>query len=221
MPDPMPEPMPDPTDLTSRALERGATPGRGYHIALVVSRVLHPMVLGVLSFVVVGMLGTANWVSGLLWALAGIGLLIVPPAVFFTIGLRQGKYSDEDISNRTQRHGLYVFSMANLLVGVIILVLAGAPAPFLAMLCSAIAMTVVAGIINIFWKISVHAASVASFAALVTLYLPSLAVLAWAGAAAIGWARVRTRNHSPLQVLAGAGVAVVVVVVVFAAFGLL
>lgn len=210
--------MQDPVDATAHALT--VTGGRDYDAALLLSRVLHPLTLGIASFALLGLVSTDDWRSGLLWALLGVALLIVPPTFFFTWRLRQGAYTDEDVSNRSQRHELYLFSIVNLLLGAALLVLLGAPLPFLAMLASGLVVSLVAGVVNLFWKISVHGSSAASFATLASLYLPAFGALAWVGAVAVGWARVRTRNHTALQVLAGFVVAAASVVLVFRLFGL-
>jgi len=47
------------------------------------------------------------------------------------------------------------------------------------------------------------------------LFAPLLGIALWLCALAVGWARVRTRNHTPLQVLSGFAVAVSVVLIVF------
>src|SRR3712207_8306763 len=56
---------------------------------------------------------------------------------------------------------------------------------------------------SLFWKISAHSSSIGATATVALLYSRPLGVLLWACAIAVGWARVRTRNHTPMQVLAG------------------
>lgn len=146
--------------------------------------------------------------------------MILPPTLFFVWRLRQGAYSDEDVSNRTQRYELYAFSLATLLVGAGVLWLLNAPPAFLALLASGAAVTLIAALVNMFWKISVHGSSAASFATLALLYTPAFGVLAWLAALSVGWARVRTGNHTALQVLAGFVLAATSVVLVFRLFAL-
>ncbi|NJK80595.1 MAG: PAP2 family protein [Chloroflexaceae bacterium] len=211
--------MSEPLDSTTVALQRGAAPGRGLEIAQHISRILHPMILGVMSFFLVGLFGTGQPVFGLLWALLGIALLIIPPTFFFIWRLRQGAYTDEDVSNRRQRHELYAFSALTLVVGLLVLSLLKAPIIFIELLICAMAMTIAAALINLFWKISVHALSISSFATLATILWLPLGLLSWIGVMAVAWARIRTRNHTPLQVLAGAALSVIVIWTVFSIFG--
>ena len=62
--------------------------------------------------------------------------------------------------------------------------------------------------------------AIGSAATIGLLYWQPLGWALWICAVAVGWARVRTRNHTPLQVLAGLGCATLVVLVAFGMFGL-
>jgi membrane-associated phospholipid phosphatase len=208
-------------DLTAEALRRGAVPGRGYALARMLSQVLHPVILGVISIFIVGLLGVESTRAGIVWALACTFLQVVPPTIYFTIRLRQGAYSDDDVSVRSQRNELYLFGMLNLLVGMLLLGLFGVPRPLMAMLVSALLVNVLAWAVNLTWKISVHSAGIGSTAALASIYSQPLGLAFWLCAAALGWARVRTRNHTPMQVAAGLALAAACVLGTYWAFGLL
>lgn len=208
-------------DLVAEAVRRGAAPGRGYALARTISQVLHPVVLGIVSIVIVGLLGVEPLRVGALWALVCTGLQIVPPMLFFTVRLRQGAYSDDDVSVRSQRNELYLFGLANVFAGLLILRLTGAPLPFQAILAAGGLINLTAWLINLSWKISVHAASMGSAATLGALYSEPLGLVLWLCALGLGWARVRTRNHTPAQVIAGLALAAACVLATFTAMGLL
>lgn len=208
-------------DLATEARSRGATPGRGYAVARAISQILHPVTLSLASVLIVGLLGVAPVAEGARWALLCALIQIVPGVAFFLIRLRQGAYTDDDVSVRSQRNELYLFGVATLAVGLAALWLLGAPAPILAMVASAVLTGALAWVINIWWKISVHASTMGSTAALASLYSQPLGAALWLCALALGWARVRTRNHTPLQVAAGLALATLCVVGTFRAFGLL
>jgi membrane-associated phospholipid phosphatase len=207
-------------EVTVETFQQAPAGGRSYTLARIISQVFHPMALGVLSFLIVGYFALPGRFVGLAWALLGVGLQIVPVFAFFTIRMRQGAYSDEDVSIRSQRNELYLFSMINLLVGLVVLVLLQTPLPFLALLCGALLLGVSAALINLRWKISVHASTAASCATIALLYDRPLGLALWLCAFLVGWSRVRTRNHTSLQVLAGYGLATVCVWLTFRAFGL-
>ncbi|NJN14880.1 MAG: phosphatase PAP2 family protein [Oscillochloris sp.] len=208
-------------DLAAEALQRGALPGPGYNLARVLSQILHPVILGIVSIILVGSFGITTQPAGLFWAIICALVQVVPPTIFFTIRLRQGAYSDEDVSDRTQRNELYLFGIVNLVLGSTILWFFGLPIPFLAMFVSAALINLLAWLINLSWKISVHAASMASTATLASIYSQPLGLVFWSCAVALGWARVRTRNHTPAQVVAGTALAAACVVGAYWSFGLL
>jgi membrane-associated phospholipid phosphatase len=208
-------------DLVAEALSRGAAPGRGYVVARAVSQILHPVVLSVISIFIVGFFAVPERATGLAWALGCVVLQVVPPMIFFTIRLRQGVYSDEDISERTQRNELYLFGFATLAAGTLILTLLGAPQAFVALLGSAVVINIIGFVINLWWKISIHSAGIGSTATLAAIFSPPLGIFFWLCAALLAWARIRTRNHTPMQVVAGLALAAICVVGSFRLFGLL
>lgn len=208
-------------DLTAEAQRRGAMPGRGYVVARWLSQVLHPVVLSIISIMIVGFLGVREDPAGWGWTLLCLALQVIPVMVFFNIRLRQGAYSDDDVSVRHQRTELYIFGLATVLVGMLILALLGAPGSLLALLASAAVINVIAAVINIYWKISVHSATMGSCTTVAALASAPLGILFGACAVALGWARVRTRNHTLGQVVAGFSLAAVCVIASYAAFGLL
>jgi membrane-associated phospholipid phosphatase len=196
-------------------LASGAPHDRGYVVGRVLSQIFHPILLNIATLLIVGHYSQENPLTGLKWAGMSILLLVLPPTMFFGLRLRQGAYSDEDISVRQQRNEMYLVGFVWVLVATMLLALIGAPLPFLALMICGLVLGLIGGLINLFWKISVHSAAVASTATVTLLYSRKLGVALWICALAVGWARVRTGNHTPMQVLAGFSSAAAVVLVVF------
>jgi membrane-associated phospholipid phosphatase len=193
--------------------------GRSYALGRVISQIFHPILLNIASFLIVGYMSLSTHASGLRWAGICILALILPPTGFYYVRLRQGVYSDEDVSVREQRNELYLFGFIWVLITTAGLGLLGVPRPFIALMICALALGVIGGVVNLFWKISAHATAVASTATIALLYWPPLGAALWACAVLVGWARVRTHNHTPMQVLAGFASAATVIVVVFDLIG--
>jgi membrane-associated phospholipid phosphatase len=206
-------------NVPQEAYELETLDSRSYALARFLSRLFNPIFLNIASFLIVGFAALSTPAEGLKWAALCILVLIVPPTTFYYIRLRQGVYSDEDVSVRQQRNELYLIGFVWVLVSLVILSFVGVPRPFLALMIGALAMGLIGGLVNLFWKISAHSSSVASAATIALLYWRPLGIVLWACAIAVGWARVRTRNHTPLQVLAGFVCAVTIVLVVFGLVG--
>jgi membrane-associated phospholipid phosphatase len=208
-------------NLTAENFQEGPEPGRSFTAARLISQVFHPVILGVVNVLLVGLLAMPQErLTGLAWAAFCVLLQIMPGTIFFAIRMRQGAYSDNDVSKRQERNELYCFSTIALFMGIIILLLIKAPKPFLAINLSAAVLNVLSWGINVFWKISVHSAGIASCAATALLYSLEIGLGLWICALAVGWARIRTSNHTPMQVLAGMSLATVCVFGSFMIFGL-
>ena len=116
------------------------------------------------------------------------------------------------MSRLYQRHGLYLFSLAALILASLALYTLSVPAVFLRLIGAAVGIVVICMLVNFVWKISVHSASIATLATICAKVSLPLGVFFWLVALAVGWARIRTGNHTPLQVIAGWAVAVAGVV---------
>ena len=207
-------------NIPARAYDDHTQLGASYMLARRISQIFHPVLMNLASFLIVGFAALATRTTGLLWAGICILAILIPPVVFYYVRLRQGAYSDEDISVREQRNELYLFSLVWAVLAIGGLVLLGVPRPFLALILAGVGLGLVNGLINLFWKISAHAAAIGSVATIALLYWQPLGVALWLCALAVGWARVRTRNHTPMQVLAGLASATLVVLAAFSVTGL-
>jgi membrane-associated phospholipid phosphatase len=210
-------------EATAEALPHDTThdQARGYALAQHISHIFHPIFLSTGSCLIVGYsaLPQQRWL-GLGWAVLSILMMVVPGVLFFRFRLRQGAYSDTDVSVRHQRNELYFFSGAILLVNLVVLLLLNAPLDFVALLLSVLLLALCGWAINLFWKISVHASSISSCATISMIYMAPLGVVLWPCALLVGWARVRTGNHTPAQVGAGLVLAAACIGSVFWALGI-
>lgn len=191
--------------------------GAGYRWAELISRIFHPTVNGIASFLAVGAFANTGrgWLFGLAWAMLCILVLITPTTLYFRNRVQRGNYSDHDVSHRGERNGLYAVAMGSILFGSVVLMLMGVPTVFLRLIVAGVAIVGLCGVINLNWKVSVHAASVGALATLLSILLRGFGIGFWVVVALVGWARVRTGNHTVLQVVAGWVVAIVGVVLAF------
>lgn len=197
-----------------------AASGPWYQLARRLSQIFHPILMNLIAFLIVGYTALSTPAYGLLWAGICILALLLPPTLFYYFRMRQGVYSDEDVSVREQRNELYLFGFVWVAIAAVGLGFLGVPRPFLALILCALGIGLIGGLVNLFWKISAHATAVACTATIALLYVPLLGLALWVCALAVGWARVRTRNHTPMQVLAGFGSAALVVLAAFSVMGL-
>ena len=207
------------SNIPHDAYEAETLDGRSYALARGLSQIFHPILLNIVSFLIVGYAALNTPAEGLKWAGICILVLVLPPTIFYTIRLRQGAYADEDVSVREQRNELYLFGLIWALIATALLAYFGAPRPFLALLVCALLFALINGGINLFWKISGHATAIGATAMIALLYSQPLGIVLWICAVLVGWARIRTRNHTPMQVLAGFCSAALVITAVVQFFG--
>ncbi|WP_434619594.1 phosphatase PAP2 family protein [Arthrobacter sp. A5] len=127
----------------------------------------------------------------------------VGPFAGILLATRLGKVSDHHIGNRRQRLPVLLAAMVSGVLGLVILLLLGAPRVCIVGLLSVIFGMVLVGAVNTFWKLSVHV-SVVTFAAVASVltlgagFLPARLI-----PAAVGWSRVKLGDHTTARVLAG------------------
>lgn len=189
-----------------------AAPSR---LARGLTEALAPAVLAALLPVVIGVHAGRTALSGLLWGLlAGTFCSIIPYAMVLR-GVRRGTLSDHHIGVREQRTRPLVLGLFSVLAGLAVLITFGAPRELVALIVASFAGGVVATAINRFWKSSVHAGVAAgSSVVLVLVFGPALLATSLL-VAAVGWSRVRLRDHTVAQVVAGAAIGAAVAGVVF------
>jgi membrane-associated phospholipid phosphatase len=123
--------------------------------------------------------------------------------------VRRGHLSDHHIGERRQRAKPLLLGLLSVIVGLVVLAVAGAPRELVAAVVVMFVVGLLVTAVNLGWKISVHAAaSAASITVLVLIFGPPLLV-AYLMPAAVGWSRVQLRDHTTAQVLAGAAAGVV------------
>ncbi|MFC4144750.1 phosphatase PAP2 family protein [Micromonospora mangrovi] len=142
-------------------------------------------------------------VTGLGWALLAILFCSVVPYAVIWVGVRRGRLTDHHIGVREQRRMPLVYGLLSVLVGLSVLILAGAPQPLIAMVVVMLAVLLVVTAINQAWKLSAHSAVAAgSVSVLIIVFGPALSP-SLAIVALVCWSRVRLRDHTIGQVVAG------------------
>ncbi|WP_102159465.1 phosphatase PAP2 family protein [Zhihengliuella halotolerans] len=194
---------PEPVQQTAS----GAPGSRAAVIATLLSHVFSPALIGTLVLLSIPLRHpVATWSSALL----ATAFTIAIPWVALVAMRWSGHVSDIHVTRREQRWPLLLITLVSILIGLGILTLTAAPAVVVGEVGLFLLGLLLVGAVNLFWKLSIHAA-VASFAALYCLLAlplgPHLAVLV---VALVGWSRVRIAHHTPSQVLAGTVVGVLV-----------
>jgi membrane-associated phospholipid phosphatase len=128
----------------------------------------------------------------------------VLPTLFISYGVRRGQWSDRNVGARRPRLLVLAFIIASVGIGLILLLVLGAPRLLTGYLAFMLASVAVLAAITTVWKISIHCAVASGSVAILAFTYGPLVLCGYALVALLGWSRVTVKDHSVAQVVAGA-----------------
>jgi membrane-associated phospholipid phosphatase len=184
-------------------------------MAEIISYVFHPLLIVVPTLVIAMVqLGSKVW-EAIFWTILSIAIVNLPMALLLFWGVRSGKYSDASVSVREQRTSIYAVGGTCLVILLAVLIIGKAPVVIIACLVSAVLATALGYGINRYTKLSLHSAAMAGCTAVLLWTAPLIGVVMAIFAPLVGWARIRLKHHTPVQILIGWMVSMICVFVVF------
>jgi len=179
------------------------TSSRLFVLARCVSWIGHPLVFISLSVVIIIILRLANR-AGLALLLTLLVTLILPMALLLFWGARTGRWSDADVSIRSERVRFYPRAIPISAMAVIALLLLGAPAMALRGAVVTLFLLLVAALVNFRIKLSLHALFAFYSAIILFVVHPVVGAMAFALAFLVFWSRLYLGRHDLLETLVGA-----------------
>ena len=184
-------------------------------MAEIISYVFHPLLIVVPTLVIAMVqLGSTVW-EAIFWTVLSVVIVNLPMALLLFWGVRSGKYSDASVSIREQRTSIYAVGGTCLVILLAVLIIGKAPVVIIACLVSAVLATALGYWINRYTKLSLHSAAMAGCTAVLLWTAPLIGVVMAIFAPLVGWARIRLKHHTPVQILIGWTVSMICVFVVF------
>ncbi len=176
---------------------------RHVRFARIISNILAPSTISLPFILLVASYHARNQLAAIAYAFITFFFLCVGPLIYVVIGVRTGRLSDIDISRRSERAGPFLFGIVSVSVGLLVLSLTNGPRDLETALILTAISAVFMMVTTLWWKISIHASSIAGAATMLTaLYgmvlLPSFLLLIL-----VSWSRVVLRRHTVAQVVAG------------------
>ena len=190
-------------------------------LANFISNVFNPFLLSLVAILLISISSTERLSTAFMWSLIVIGISMLPVYLLAIYFVKSGRLDSVFSSSRQQRSGIYVSGCISVLLSGIILYLLGAPTELVAIMITVLVTGVVFLIINLRWKISIHAAFAMGVSLLLVLLYGWVAIITLPLVLLIAWSRVELGQHSGRQVSVGALVAMVVLLLVFHFFELL
>ncbi len=146
----------------------------------------------------------ADGARGLGWGAVAAFFAGVLPTVFINRGIRRGQWADRYVGAKRPRLIVLTFIIASVAAGLALLVGFGAPGELTGYFGCMLASVALLAAITTVWKISIHCAVAgASVTILALLFGPAL-LPAYLLVAVTAWSRVKLKDHTNAQVIAGA-----------------
>ncbi|NYH79050.1 membrane-associated phospholipid phosphatase [Actinopolyspora biskrensis] len=185
---------------------RTSTPRRDWRTATarLLNEALAPSVIVVVLPLAVAWQATGAVLPTVLWSSVVALTSSVLPMGVIVWGSRTGRWDGHHVRDRRGRLVPFLTLIVLSLLGLAVLISAGAPWPLVALDLGMILSLFVTGAITIFWKVSVHSAVAAGATVVLALTYGVLWWLLVVAVAAVSWSRVAVRDHTPAQVVGGA-----------------
>ncbi|MEV0902145.1 phosphoesterase PA-phosphatase [Actinoplanes sp. NPDC049802] len=188
------------------AMSSTAPPPVADRTARLLTEVLSPAVLVATVLLAVAWHAADSPMSALIMGVIAAAAASFLPIAYILHGVRRGAWTDRHVGVRAQRTLPMLVCLGSTVSGTLALAAVGAPRDLLALIACMAAALVVATPITLLarWKISVHSLVAAGTAVTFTVVFGWWLLITWPFAAAVVWSRVRLRDHTTAQVLAGA-----------------
>jgi hypothetical protein len=151
------------------------------------------------------------------WGLPGALFAAGIPLAYVLRGVRKGHLTSHHIPEREHRRVPLLVGLASVAVGLVALLLLGAPRDVSALLAAGGAGLMVFTAVTHWWKMSIHAGVAAGTAATLVAVHGPIALIGAPLVLLACWARVRLSAHTRAQVIAGALVGALIAGTVFPA----
>ncbi len=173
-----------------------------FQFARFVSTILSPITVSLPVMFLVALYHQES--ASFLFAAIALLFLSIGPMLYIFIGVCLGKFSDIDVSIRSQRTGPFLFGIGSSILGLIVLSLYHAPKNIETVLLTTVLLGCILFIITLRWKISMHASSLSGAVTLLSALYGRIVLPAFLLVLLVGWSRVVLKRHTAAQVAAGA-----------------
>lgn len=168
-----------------------------------ISNILSPPSISLPMILLVAFYRASSASSALLYTSITLFFLSIGPFGYILLNVYLGKLSDVDVSKRSERVGPFIFGLISVCLGWFALILMHAPNALITMVMISALSGLVLLIITLWWKISMHASSLAGAATMLTAFYGAVMLPLFGLLVLVGWSRVVLRRHTVAQVIAG------------------
>jgi len=157
--------------------------------------------------------------NAVLWLILAVILIGILPVLYAYIAAKLGHIKDIYLNRRQDRTGPFLVACLGMIITMMIFYAMDVPKEILLFFMSGILITLIIMIINLFWKISVHATTITMVLMVVNVLSHYSYWYLFIFVPFVMWARVVQERHTVKQVVAGTFLGAVVVFGIYSLFG--
>ncbi len=183
-------------------------------LARIISNVANPILIFIVLPYFLVLKTTKDNQLAWIWTMYTLGFITIF-AAFILVGIKKKFFSNLDVSNRKERHFLYLVSaiLAIIYIGGLI-TFKGPPILFITMI--GIVFGIFAGsLINLKLKASVHVAAITALITALSLVYRGYFILLFLIIPVICWSRVKIKRHSVPEVIVGTILGVILAFIIY------
>jgi membrane-associated phospholipid phosphatase len=188
-------------------------------LARLTTNIINPFLTSFIVMVLLAFHDTAGTGEALKWAAISLVLSVLPILGVVLCLVWRKRLDGIFVNPRQQRKVIYLIASALGAVGFLVLRYCGGTGLLEATFAAGLAAIVVFMLINLFWKISLHTAFVSGAVAVLIIVYGAAAAWTVVLLPPVAWARMALKQHSAVQVAAGAVLAAAIVTAVFWGYG--
>lgn len=188
-------------------------------VATVISQVTQPPLVVGFFLVFLMFYFAPDFITGLLWCIIAAGLIGATPTAFTFLAVKLGRIKDVLLTRRQDRSGPFLVAALGAIITFIIFYRLTVPVEVLVFLITLILVLIVILIINLYWKISVHAATITVVTVAANIFADYRYWYLLLLIPVVCWSRVYRKRHTVAQVIVGALLNGIIVYVTFNLFG--
>lgn len=174
-----------------------------FRIAQFISSLSNPLVISIPAVYLLVYKSTNNERISLYWTLVAF-IFISLIALFVLYGVKEKFFSNFDVSRRTERAPLFIFSSVVTLFFFVFLILTHGPRVLIITIAGILFGIITAGFVNTRIKASIHVEVFTSFAVTMVLLYGGIFWISLAGVPVVAWSRVMTKRHTSRETIVGA-----------------
>ena len=188
--------------------------------ANLISNILNPFLISLIVILLLSFESAGSVLEALKWVLILVTVTIIPTYLIIVYLVKTGRIKNYFIDVRRQRTKVYIPAGICTLISIGILFYLGAPLLLLAAVVAGFVTVIIFMILNIWWKISLHAAFMAGATTVSVVLYGYVATAGLVLLLLAAWSRIELGRHSVAQVAVGALLSTVVMMAVLYLFRL-